>query len=133
MRSSPAAQWAEMAVRMYDRWQADRMVVEVNQGGDMVEHTVRTAALGWPNARSVRRATFRFARCGLRYGKHTRAEPISALMSRGVHHVGMLAELMIRCGTKPGETPDRMDALVWALTELMTVDQAVEYAPSIWG
>lgn len=135
VRGSPA-QWAEMAVRMYDRWQADRMVAEVNQGGDMVEHTVRTAAreLAERKERATRNVSFRQVRATR--GKHTRAEPISALYEQGrVHHVGMFAELEDQmCTWVPGEdSPDRMDALVWALTELMTVDQAVEYAPSIWG
>jgi len=135
VRGSPA-QWAEMAVRMYDRWQADRMVAEVNQGGDMVEHTVRTAAreLAERKERTTRNVSFRQVRATR--GKHTRAEPISALYEQGrVHHVGMFAELEDQmCTWVPGEdSPDRMDALVWALTELMTVDQAVEYAPSIWG
>lgn len=135
VRGSPA-QWAEMAVRMYDRWQADRIVAEVNQGGDMVEHTVRTAAreLAERKERTTRNVSFRQVRATR--GKHTRAEPISALYEQGrVHHVGMFAELEDQmCTWVPGEdSPDRMDALVWALTELMTVDQAVEYAPSIWG
>jgi len=135
VRGSPA-QWAETAVQAYDRWQADRIVAEVNQGGDMVEHTVRTAAreLASQGRRATRNAAFRQVRATR--GKHTRAEPISALYEQGrVHHVGMFAELEDQmCTWVPGEdSPDRMDALVWAMTELMTVDQAVEYAPSIWG
>jgi len=134
--SGSPAQWAETAVQAYDRWQADRIVAEVNQGGDMVEHTVRTAAreLASQGRRATRNAAFRQVRATR--GKHTRAEPISALYEQGrVHHVGMFAELEDQmCTWVPGEdSPDRMDALVWAMTELMTVDQAVEYAPSIWG
>jgi phage terminase large subunit-like protein len=130
------AQWAEIAVLAYDRWQADRMIAETNQGGDMVEHTVRTAGreLAEKGKRKTRNVSFNQVRASR--GKHTRAEPVSALYEQQrIHHVGMFAELEDQmCTWVPGEdSPDRMDAAVWAFTELMTIDQTVEFAPSIWG
>lgn len=130
------AQWAEIAVLAYDRWQADRMIAETNQGGDMVEHTVRTAGreLAEQGKRKTRNVSFNQVRASR--GKHTRAEPVSALYEQQrIHHVGMFPELEDQmCTWVPGEdSPDRMDAAVWAFTELMTIDQTVEYAPSIWG
>lgn len=130
------AQWAERAVKAYDRWGADRVIAETNQGGDMVEHTVRTAArdMAARNERKERNVAFRQVRASR--GKHTRAEPISALYEqKKIHHVGMFAELEDQmCTWVPGEdSPDRMDALVWAFTDLMTINQDVEFAASIWG
>lgn len=135
VRGSPA-QWAETAVKLYDRWSADRVIAETNQGGDMVEHTVRTAArdMAERGERTTRNVSFRQVRATR--GKHTRAEPVSALYEqKRIHHVGMFAELEDQmCTWVPGEdSPDRMDACVWAFTDLLTLSDAVEYAPSIWG
>jgi len=134
-RFSPA-EWAERAVRAYDRWAADRIVAEVNQGGEMVEHTVRTAArdLGERGQRESRSVAFRNVRATR--GKHTRAEPVAALYEqRKMHHVGVFAEMEDQmCSWLPGEeSPDRLDALVWAFTDLLTLNAPVEYAPSLWG
>jgi phage terminase large subunit-like protein len=110
LRSTPA-EWAAKVVAAYNEFGADRIVAEVNQGGAMVEHTVRTAD------KSVAYKGVRAAR-----GKATRAEPISALYEQGrVHHVGAFGKLEDQmCQWTPGDdSPDRMDALVWALTELM--------------
>lgn len=110
LRGTPA-EWAGAGVTAYHTWKADRVVAEVNNGGEMVEHTLRTvdATVSYRAVRASR-------------GKQPRAEPISALYEQGkVHHVGMFAELEDQmCEWVPGETsPDRMDALVWGLTELM--------------
>lgn len=107
--------WGQKAVTHYQLLKADRVIGEVNNGGEMVEHTVRTAAqsLG---------ASVAYRAVHASRGKQTRAEPISALYEQGrVHHVGMFAELEDQmCSWVPGmKSPDRMDALVWALTELM--------------
>ncbi len=107
-------QWAERVVAAYDRYEADAVVIEVNQGGDMVRHTLRTVR---PGLRVIEvRAT---------RGKHVRAEPIAALYTMGrVSHVGAFPELedqMCLCtaGGYEGESsPDRLDALVWAFTDL---------------
>ena len=106
-------EWATQVVRAFDRWQADRVVAEVNQGGDMVEATLRSLNANLP-IKTVRATR----------GKIVRAEPVAALYEQGrVHHVGEFVELeeeMTSYTGEPGEaSPDRMDALVWALTELM--------------
>jgi phage terminase large subunit-like protein len=110
-------QWGRAAVTGYYKFEADRIVGETNQGGDMVEYTVRTIDDKVP-----------FKQLHASRGKHTRAEPVAALYEQGkVHHVGMFAELEDQmCQWVPGDdSPDRMDALVWALTELMLGDQAI--------
>ena len=105
--------WARRAVEAYHRWHADRIVAETNNGGDMVEHTIRTVD-----------PTVSFKQVRASRGKHTRAEPVSALYEQGrVHHVGMFAEMEDQlCVWVPGDdSPDRLDALVWGLTELMLI------------
>lgn len=110
LAASPDA-WARAAVAAYHKYGADRLVAEVNQGGDMVRHTVYTVD---------RKVAFKPVRASR--GKQIRAEPVSALYEQGrVHHVGQLGALEDQmCTWVPGEkSPDRLDALVWALTELM--------------
>ena len=106
-------QWARRAVTAYREWGADRIVAEVNNGGDLVSTVIRTVD---PNVS--------YKAVHASRGKITRAEPIAALYEQGkVHHVGMFAELEDQmCDWSPSSgqaSPDRMDALVWALTELM--------------
>lgn len=112
-RESPNG-WARMAVACFDRYQADCIVGEVNNGGDMVQATVR-----------VVRPTVPFREVHASRGKWTRAEPIAALYEQGrVSHVGTFAGLedeMVNFGPNGmvgDASPDRVDALVWALTEL---------------
>jgi len=107
------AEWAAKVVELFDRWEADFVVAEVNQGGDMVESTLRTVRRSLP-IRKVRASR----------AKRTRAEPVAALYEqKRVHHLGSLIELEDQmCTWVPGVStvsPDRMDALVWILTELM--------------
>ncbi len=105
-------QWASKAVRLYREHAADRIVAETNQGGAMVETTIRAVDSGVPY-RGVHASR----------GKIVRAEPISAHYEQGkVHHVGMFPELEDQLTSfMPGSagSPDRLDALVWALTDLM--------------
>lgn len=109
-------EWAKTAVRMYRKWSADRIVAEKNQGGEMVETVIRTADRSVP-VRLVHASR----------GKITRAEPISALYEQGrIHHVGRFDKLedqmysfsvdIIRNSSEG--SPDRVDALVWGLTEI---------------
>lgn len=115
LRASPDG-WATAAIDAYARWEADLIVAESNQGGDMVENTLRMVNTSVPVA--LVRAT---------RGKYTRAEPVSTLYAQGrVHHVGVFAELEDQLVSwLPGDTsPDRLDALVWALTALMIVQPA---------
>lgn len=112
MRSSPG-EWARQACKLMLRWDADRIVAEVNNGGDLVEANIR-GVLNTIPYRGVRASR----------GKATRAEPVSALYEQGrVHHFGALPDLEDQlCAYVPGVTeksPDRMDALVWAVYDLL--------------
>lgn len=113
-------QWAERAVATYHSHDADRLTAEVNQGGDMVETIVRNVD---PNVsyRGVRATR----------GKRVRAEPVAALYEQGrVHHVGLFPHLedqmcsFTATGLPGGGSPDRLDALVWAVTDLLQDDGA---------
>ena len=111
-RLSPNA-WAARALAAYRDFAADRIVAEVNNGGDMVQATLRALDAG---------ASFKAVRASR--GKIARAEPIAALYERGlVHHVGTFPALEDQMCSFTGEareaSPDRLDALVWALSELM--------------
>jgi phage terminase large subunit-like protein len=116
--ASPSG-WAARAVAAYRDFAADRLVAEANQGGDLVEAMIRQvdAAVAYRAVRASR-------------GKAARAEPVAALYERGlVGHVGAWPELEDQMcdfaptrsggGLSGGGSPDRVDALVWALTELM--------------
>jgi phage terminase large subunit-like protein len=105
--------WGRRAVNAYERHQADRIVAEKNFGGDMVASTIRTVD---PKA-AVKLVT-------ASRGKAVRAEPIAALYEQErVHHVGLFAGLEDQMATwNPSDydgSPDRVDALVWCLTDLM--------------
>ena len=116
---SPAA-WAARVRETYEMFDADRVVVEVNQGGDMVESVLRSAGHALP-IRTVRATR----------GKVLRAEPVAALYERGlVSHVNTLGPLEDEMcdfgpdGLSGRRSPDRVDALVWALTDLMLANDA---------
>lgn len=105
--------WARVAIDAYRYWQADRVIGEQNNGGDLIAFTLRTVD---PNVsyKSVHASR----------GKQARAEPIAALYEQGrLHHVGMFAALEDQMtGWEPlgtDKSPDRLDAMVWAVTELM--------------
>jgi len=104
-------QWAKVAVGAYEDWKADRIIAETNNGGDMVELLLRNVS---PNIPVTKVTASR--------GKRVRAEPISALYEQGrVHHVGgfeRLEDEMCQWVPDSGDSPDRMDALVWAMSEL---------------
>lgn len=115
VRGASPDQWARAAVAAADRHGADRVVVEVNQGGDMVEGVLRSVDSLLP----VRKVT-------ATRGKHIRAEPVAALYEQGrVKHVrglGALEEQLMQMtvtGFQGKGSPDRLDALVWALTDLI--------------
>lgn len=120
---SPGA-WGDKAVRAYVTWMADRIIGETNNGGEMVGHTVRLSA----QAAGV---TARYLAVTASRGKAARAEPIAALYEQGkVHHVGSFAGLEDQlCTWVPGEdSPDRLDALVWALSDLCVTRRRPEVA-----
>lgn len=108
-------EWAAKAVALYQRFEADALVVEVNQGGEMAESVIREVASDVPV--TAVRAT---------RGKYLRAEPVAALYAQGrVRHAGRFPQLEDEMcdfgptGLSSGRSPDRLDALVWALTHLM--------------
>ena len=110
LKASPDA-WARVAVNAYQDWKADKIVAETNNGGDMVTLLMQQV----DRSVSVKKVT-------ATRGKQLRAEPISSLYEQGrVHHVGYFADLETEmCEWTPvsNNSPDRLDALVWALTEL---------------
>ncbi|MEA3051143.1 MAG: hypothetical protein QOG72_46 [Sphingomonadales bacterium] len=109
--------WARAVARAAEAWGADRVIAEGNQGGAMVESVLRAADVNLP---------VRMAHAGS--GKSARAEPVAALFERGVaKFAGAFPEMEdelagLTAGGRyegPGRSPDRADAMVWAMTELM--------------
>ncbi|MDR6709993.1 phage terminase large subunit-like protein [Novosphingobium sp. 1748] len=120
-RASPE-KWARAVAEAAATWRADRVVAEANQGGAMVESVLRAACIALP---------IRLVHASV--GKAARAEPVAALYETGrVRHVGAFPALEDQlCGLVaggayqgPGRSPDRADAAVWALTELMLSTRA---------
>ena len=123
MRGTPN-EWAARVINVYDEYECDHIIVEVNQGGDMVAQTLRTIRPHLP-IREVRASK----------GKRLRAEPISALYEQGkVHHVGVFENLETQMTTwtpDDPKSPDRLDALVHGLTDLMESGGAEAYLRSL--
>ncbi len=116
--SSSPEKWASAAVSGFYNFQADRIVAEVNFGGDMVESIIRLKDKNVP-----------FKKVHASRGKVIRAEPVSALYEQGrVHHVGFFSDLEDQlCEWVPGDkSPDRLDALVWAIFELLLQEEEPE-------
>jgi len=113
-RYSPQT-WGELAGRTADEYGADAIVAETNQGGDLVKATLALAA-PWARYKPVH----------ARDSKRVRAEPVAALYEQGrVHHVGalpLLEDQMTTWVPDQGKSPDRVDALVWAVTDLANSD-----------
>jgi phage terminase large subunit-like protein len=111
--------WGCATVEVAERWKADAAVAEVNFGGQMVEYVIRESAINT-------KKSLRVIQAHASRGKHVRAEPISGLYEQGrVKHAGMFSELedelcnFTSQGYAGDGSPNRADALVWALTELM--------------
>ena len=103
--------WGKAVVAEYYKFGADRIVAEVNNGGDMVKFVIHTIDkdVSYKDVHAAK-------------GKHTRAEPVSALYEQGrIHHVGNFPDLEEQlCEWVPGDkSPDRLDANVWLMTELI--------------
>jgi phage terminase large subunit-like protein len=118
-----ASQWMQRAIDAYKRLKADRIVAEVNMGGDLVEQLLHSfdPSLSYKPLHATR-------------GKIIRAEPIAALYEQGkVWHASCFPELEEQlCNYSPNnnsKSPDRLDALVWALTELMLTPSP---EPRVW-
>ncbi len=110
-------EWASQAVALYKTWKADRIVAEGNNGGEMIESVIRSKDGNVPV--TIVTAT---------RGKEIRAEPVSALYEQGrIHHVGNFAKLEDElCEWDPQDktalSPNRLDAMVWAITALMLAE-----------
>ena len=111
-------EWARRAISLYDTYAADCIVCEVNQGGDMVEAVIKAESRG---------RTIKVIKVNATRTKHVRAEPIAALYEQGkIRHVDSFTDLEDQmCAftigfdrAAKGYSPDRVDALVWAFTEL---------------
>ncbi len=106
------SQWAAVAVKAFERWNADCIVAEKNMGGDMVESVLRS-----------QNATARIKLVNATKGKYVRAEPIYSLYEQNkIYHIGqfpILENQMITFDPDKGKSPDRVDAMVWAFTELL--------------
>lgn len=116
-RASPK-RWAEKVKAVYETYNASRIVAEVNQGGAMVEQVLRQVAPDLPY-RAVHASV----------GKRSRAEPVAALYEQSkVHHVGSFPALEdeMCAAIENGKSPDRLDALVWAVTELVFAKRKAE-------
>lgn len=104
--------WARAVARAAEAYGATRIVAEANQGGEMVEAVLKTAGVRCP-----------VKRVHARTGKRARAEPVAALYEQGRvrHCAGLeaLEEELMGLGTEGGGSPDRADALVWAVTDLL--------------
>jgi predicted phage terminase large subunit-like protein len=111
MRGTPE-QWCRKAVDLYRKWKCDRVIAETNNGGDMVEALLRQVD-----------STIPYRKVTASRGKRTRAEPVSALSEQGrLHMVGGLPELEDQLVTWEPDSdisPDRLDAMVWAVTDLI--------------
>lgn len=112
IKASPDA-WARQAVNAYHKWGADRIVAETNNGGDMVELLLKQVDASIP-----------YKKVTATRGKLLRAEPIASLYEQGrAHHVGgfdLLEDQMCSYTPLADFSPDRLDAMVWAMTELTT-------------
>jgi phage terminase large subunit-like protein len=108
-------EWGSRVVKLYTDFEADMVVAEVNNGGDLVEHNIRTIEGG-------RGIPFRAVRASR--GKRIRAEPVSSLSEQHkIHHVGSFPDLEDQLcnwdATGDEKSPDRLDAFVWGFTELI--------------
>lgn len=116
-RLSPE-KWARVAVNAYHEWKADRIVGETNNGGDMIELLLRQVdpMISYRKLTATR-------------GKLVRAEPVAALYEQGrAHHVGMfeaMEDQMCNYTVDSNESPDRMDAMVWAMHELLASQSSI--------
>ena len=122
LASARPAQWAQACVALYHQLEADALIAEVNQGGEMVTAVIHETDGAVP-VTAVRASR----------GKYLRAAPVAQLYEQGrVHHVGAFPELEDEMctfgpgGLEGGKSPDRLDALVWAITDLALRPEAAE-------
>jgi hypothetical protein len=124
LEGSPA-KWATQVVSAFNKWGANEVIAEANQGGEMVRHTINSVEGGEDVKVTLVHASL---------GKQARAEPIAARYEKGrVHHIGLFDGLEDEyCWWVPGtgESPNRLDAAVWALTKLLLVKRRRD---PVWG
>jgi phage terminase large subunit-like protein len=117
-------EWASKAVEVFDKHKADSILVEVNQGGDMVTAVLKQVRNSLP-VREVR----------AHVGKKLRAEPVAAMYEQGrVHHVGefaMLEDQMTVWTPQDPDSPDRIDAMVQAFSDLLGTSSVSNYFNAI--
>jgi phage terminase large subunit-like protein len=123
MKGSPL-EWAKRAVELFDYYKADSLLVEVNQGGDMVSAVLKQVRTSLP-IREIR----------AHVGKKLRAEPVAAMYEQGrVHHVGNFPQLedqMSIWTPQDADSPDRLDAMVQAFSDLLGKSSVSHYFNSI--
>lgn len=119
------SEWAGRAIDAYREWNADAIIGEANNGGDMIESTLRAVSASIP-----------FRKVWASRGKVARAEPVSALYEQGkCHHVGTYTVLedemcsMTTDGSVGDHSPNRADALVWGFTELLLGSGRIQAFP----
>ena len=119
------AQWGERVAQAYWQYKADRVVAEVNKGGDLVERVIKSQDphIAYRGVRATR-------------GKYLRAEPVAALYEQGkVYHIRpfeiLEQQLCTYVPDRGMKSPDRMDALVWGITDLMLAQEG-QLQPKIW-
>jgi phage terminase large subunit-like protein len=116
--------WAQKAVSLFDQYKADSLLVEVNQGGDMVSAVLKQV-----------RPTLPIREIRVHVGKKLRAEPVAAMYEQGrVHHVGDFVQLedqMTNWTPADKDSPDRLDAMVQALSDLLGKSSVSHYFNSI--
>lgn len=123
IKGSPL-EWAQRAVQLFDEYKADSLLVEVNQGGDMVSAVLKQVRITLP-IREIR----------AHVGKKLRAEPVAAMYEQGrVHHVGTFPQLedqMTIWTPQDADSPDRLDAMVQAFSDLLGKSSVSHYFNSI--
>lgn len=123
LKGSPL-DWAQRAVALFDEYKADALLVEVNQGGDMVSAVLKQVRPSLP-IREIR----------AHVGKKLRAEPVAAMYEQGrVHHVGIFAQLedqMTNWTPADASSPDRLDAMVQAFSDLLGKSSVSHYFNAI--
>ena len=116
-------EWATVAINLYEKWQANYIVTEVNQGGELVTNNIQQVA------KSLGKSYIPVKAVRATKGKYTRGEPVGTLYEQGkCHHVGNFPELEDQlCTFLPGSeaSPDRLDALVWGFYFLLVKQNEV--------
>lgn len=127
-------EWGEVAVLLFDELKADAIIAEKNNGGAMVGHVLRTAAEKLFREKRRKSPLVNFRLVTASRGKEVRAEPVAALDEQHrVHHVGHHAALESQLTTwvRGQKSPDRLDARVWLITELLLDPDPDPIAPTV--